>query len=82
MFAKAGCGGAQSGAGGKGSSQGGSSAQGGGGQNMGRSGYIGDDIIGVGAATAFESRQIEFRGELPKTDVGKVSRRELRDELT
>ena len=23
---------------------------------------------------------IEFRGELPKTDVGKVSRRELRDE--
>ena len=24
---------------------------------------------------------IEFRGELPKTDVGKVSRRELRDEL-
>ena len=27
-------------------------------------------------------RLIEFRGELPKTDVGKVSRRELRDELT
>jgi long-chain acyl-CoA synthetase len=26
-------------------------------------------------------RLIEFRGELPKTDVGKVSRRELRDEL-
>ena len=25
-------------------------------------------------------RIIEFRGELPKTDVGKVSRRELRDE--
>jgi long-chain acyl-CoA synthetase len=25
---------------------------------------------------------IEFRGELPKTDVGKVSRRELRDEAT
>jgi long-chain acyl-CoA synthetase len=25
---------------------------------------------------------IEFRGELPKTDVGKVSRRELRDEQT
>jgi long-chain acyl-CoA synthetase len=24
---------------------------------------------------------IEFRGELPKTDVGKVSRRELRDEI-
>ena len=24
--------------------------------------------------------QVEFRGELPKTDVGKVSRRELRDE--
>jgi long-chain acyl-CoA synthetase len=23
---------------------------------------------------------IEFRGELPKTDVGKVSRRELREE--
>jgi len=23
---------------------------------------------------------IEFRGELPRTDVGKVSRRELRDE--
>jgi acyl-coenzyme A synthetase/AMP-(fatty) acid ligase len=23
---------------------------------------------------------VEFRGELPKTDVGKVSRRELRDE--
>jgi len=25
---------------------------------------------------------VEFRGELPKTDVGKVSRRELRDEAT
>jgi len=25
---------------------------------------------------------VEFRGELPKTDVGKVSRRELRDEQT
>jgi long-chain acyl-CoA synthetase len=25
-------------------------------------------------------RIIEFRGELPKTDVGKVSRRELREE--
>jgi long-chain acyl-CoA synthetase len=25
---------------------------------------------------------VEFRGELPKTDVGKVSRRELRDELS
>jgi long-chain acyl-CoA synthetase len=25
-------------------------------------------------------RIIEFRGEVPKTDVGKVSRRELRDE--
>jgi long-chain acyl-CoA synthetase len=24
---------------------------------------------------------IEFRGELPKTDVGKVSRRELREEM-
>jgi len=24
---------------------------------------------------------VEFRGELPKTDVGKVSRRELREEL-
>jgi acyl-coenzyme A synthetase/AMP-(fatty) acid ligase len=24
---------------------------------------------------------VEFRGELPKTDVGKVSRRELRDEF-
>jgi long-chain acyl-CoA synthetase len=23
---------------------------------------------------------VEFRGELPKTDVGKVSRRELREE--
>jgi long-chain acyl-CoA synthetase len=23
---------------------------------------------------------VEFRGELPKTDVGKISRRELRDE--
>jgi long-chain acyl-CoA synthetase len=27
-------------------------------------------------------RQIEFRGELPKTDVGKVSRRELREEAS
>ncbi len=26
-------------------------------------------------------REIEFRGELPKTDVGKVSRRELREEV-
>jgi acyl-CoA synthetase (AMP-forming)/AMP-acid ligase II len=25
---------------------------------------------------------VEFRGEVPKTDVGKVSRRELRDEGT
>jgi len=25
---------------------------------------------------------IEFRGELPRTDVGKVSRRELRDDHT
>ena len=25
---------------------------------------------------------VEFRGELPKTDVGKVSRRELRDEAS
>jgi long-chain acyl-CoA synthetase len=25
---------------------------------------------------------VEFRGELPKTDVGKISRRELRDETT
>jgi long-chain acyl-CoA synthetase len=25
-------------------------------------------------------RIVEFRGELPKTDVGKVSRRELREE--
>jgi acyl-coenzyme A synthetase/AMP-(fatty) acid ligase len=25
---------------------------------------------------------VEFRGELPKTDVGKVSRRELRDETS
>ncbi len=25
---------------------------------------------------------VEFRGELPKTDVGKISRRELRDEST
>jgi long-chain acyl-CoA synthetase len=25
---------------------------------------------------------VEFRGELPKTDVGKVSRRELREEST
>jgi long-chain acyl-CoA synthetase len=24
---------------------------------------------------------VEFRGELPKTDVGKISRRELREEL-
>ena len=26
-------------------------------------------------------RIIEFRGEVPKTDVGKISRRELREEL-
>lgn len=26
-------------------------------------------------------KEIEFRGELPKTDVGKVSRRELREEV-
>jgi long-chain acyl-CoA synthetase len=25
---------------------------------------------------------VEFRGELPKTDVGKVSRRELREEIS
>ncbi len=27
-------------------------------------------------------QQVEFRGELPRTDVGKVSRRELRDDTT
>ena len=46
-------------------------------------GKLSEDEIKIGCQSLAEYKVphiVEFRGELPKTDVGKASRRELRDE--